>query len=100
MSIITELPCESLARTSKDDGMMVMSVNPALVRSSCNFWLRCDEACDILGGIHRRQRRAGESRAEKKNKHDPGGSFHRFISKTTTQLAVNELGQASFHSTR
>ena len=44
MTIITGLPCESLARTSKDEGMMVMSVNPALVRSSCSFWLRCAEA--------------------------------------------------------
>ncbi len=37
MTIITGLPWESLARTTKDEGMMVMSVNPALVRSSRSF---------------------------------------------------------------
>ena len=93
-------PAKSLARTSKDDGMIVMSVNPALVRSSYNFWLRCDEAPRVLGGIHRRQRRAGNTKPRDKKKHDSGGRLHRFISKTTTQLAVNELGEASFHSTR
>lgn len=34
MTIIIGLPCESLARTMKDDGMIVMSLNPAFVRSS------------------------------------------------------------------
>ena len=33
ITIITGLPSESLARTRKDEGMMVMSLNPALVRS-------------------------------------------------------------------
>jgi hypothetical protein len=34
MTIIMGLPCESLARTRKDEGMMVMSLKPAFVRSS------------------------------------------------------------------
>ena len=45
MTIITELPCASLARTSNDWGMIVISVNPAFVRSSRSFWLICPEAC-------------------------------------------------------
>ena len=39
MTIITGLPWESLARTRKDEGIMVMSVNPALLRSSRSRWL-------------------------------------------------------------
>ena len=39
MTIITGLPWESLARTRKDEGMIVMLVNPALVRSSRSRWL-------------------------------------------------------------
>ena len=39
MTIITGLPWESFARTRKDEGMIVMLVNPALPRSSRSRWL-------------------------------------------------------------
>src|SRR5271169_3697433 len=45
MTMITGLPWESFARTRKDEGMIVMLVNPALLRSSRSRWLMWVGAC-------------------------------------------------------
>jgi hypothetical protein len=41
MTIITRLPSESFARTMNDEGMILMSVNPALLRSLRKVWVKC-----------------------------------------------------------
>jgi hypothetical protein len=51
MTIITGLPSEFFARTRKDEGMMVILVNPALSRSARSFWAMCMFAPFVAAGF-------------------------------------------------
>ena len=77
MTIITGLPCESLARTRKDEGMIVMLVNPALAevvaQPLADVGWRLGVRRGVLvarrsgsGGRRRGRRRTGEAASQEK----------------------------------
>ncbi len=91
ITIITGLPCESLARTRKDEGMMVISVNPAFVRSSRNFWLSVRWGLGVRRRVliasrtrrrrirRRRHCRTGKPETQKKRARGLAESIHRIV---------------------
>ena len=108
MTIITGLPWESLARTTKDEGMMVISVNPAFVRSSRSFPLRCAGVCSS-GVAFCTLVDTAESIAASAEpaKPEPRRRTNRVLaealigfSPVAAQPRMNDLEPRSFHSTR